>query len=185
MTPVVNEIYRHFKGNSYKVIAIAKHSETREQMVVYQALYGDYDIYVRPYESFVSKVDKEKYPDASQEYRFEPITSVGVVAQPVTPDSDSVKEDNVTDGAKSGEGSADALLKPLVVQFLDSDSLDEKKNILVRLHDTIEQDDITIMATTMDIDIDEELDVEARYRQLMTCLDTKSRFETSRLRSGM
>ncbi len=40
--------YRHFKGNEYRVLAIARHSETLEPMVVYQALYGDNDIWVRP-----------------------------------------------------------------------------------------------------------------------------------------
>ena len=41
-------IYRHYKGNLYKVLDTATHSETLEKMVVYQALYGDYDIWVRP-----------------------------------------------------------------------------------------------------------------------------------------
>lgn len=71
MKVLENRIYRHFKGNTYKVLCVAMHTETHEKMVVYQALYGDYKYFVRPYEMFVSKVDRDKYPDVKQEYRFE------------------------------------------------------------------------------------------------------------------
>ena len=63
--------YRHFKGREYEVIDMAIHSETREMFVVYKALYGDFKTFIRPYDMFMSKVDKEKYPDIKQKYRFE------------------------------------------------------------------------------------------------------------------
>lgn len=71
MEILVNRVYRHFKGDYYIVTGIATNSETREKMVIYRSLYDNGELYVRPYDMFASKVDKAKYPDAKQEYRFE------------------------------------------------------------------------------------------------------------------
>ena len=67
----INGVYKHFKGDLYIVLGIATHSETAQKHVVYRALYGDNELYIRPLEMFLEKVDKLKYPNATQEYRFE------------------------------------------------------------------------------------------------------------------
>ena len=214
-----NEIYRHFKGNLYKVICIAKDSETLEDMVVYQGLYGNYDIYVRPLDNFESKVDINKYPEAGQANRFElvsPIanvspqlsaTEVNSVQAKVKATEEGVaavskeevkiggnaKEDAdvayVSDDENAGLGVDDLrpnesmpLLKPGVEEFLDADNVIDKANILENIKNIIDQDDVTIMASVMDIEIDESLPLGERIRQLMHCLDTRGRFETNRLR---
>ena len=70
MDLVVGGIYKHFKGNRVLIVAIAKNTETLEKMVVYKDLDTD-EYWVRPYIMFVSKVDKNKYPNEKQEFRFE------------------------------------------------------------------------------------------------------------------
>ena len=152
MEPKIGSVYRHFKGNLYEVKAIALHSETGEKMVVYQALYGEGDTYVRPYDSFVSKVDKVKYPDADQEYRFE---------------------------EQKAQDSPD--IDPMVMHFLETEDFEEKFTILGGLHHRITKDQIAIMAMSLDVTI-EDSEVEDMYRQLKTCVDTRRRFETTRLR---
>ena len=67
----IHGVYRHFKGDFYLVEDIAYYSETKEKMVLYRALYGDGRLWCRPCDMFLEEVDHVKYPDVSQQYRFE------------------------------------------------------------------------------------------------------------------
>lgn len=67
----INGIYKHFKGDYYLLVDVAKHSETGEDYAVYRKLYEDCALWVRPLEMFLEEVDHEKYPEVEQEYRFQ------------------------------------------------------------------------------------------------------------------
>ena len=67
----LKRVYRHFKGGLYRVEGVAKHSETLEEYVVYRKLSDDGSLWIRPKDMFLEPVDRSKYPDADQEYRFE------------------------------------------------------------------------------------------------------------------
>ena len=56
---------------TYEIVGVAVHTETREEMMVYRALYGDKGMFARPLEMFLGEVDREKYPEIEQRYRFE------------------------------------------------------------------------------------------------------------------
>ena len=69
---IVGKVYKHFKGNMYKVIDIVNASnDINKKVVIYQAQYGDKLKWARDYDEFNSFVDKTKYPNAEQKYRFE------------------------------------------------------------------------------------------------------------------
>jgi hypothetical protein len=68
------KLFRHFKGDLYLLLDIALHTETKETLVIYKALYGNAAVYARPITLFISEVDREKYPDVAQTYRFELLT---------------------------------------------------------------------------------------------------------------
>ena len=125
--PVVGETYRHFKNKNYKIIAIAHHSETGEELVIYQALYGDRMVCARPLDMFVSEVDHEKYPEVKQKYRFEKIEN------PVT----------------------EMTIEERMMKFFDEDSLEGKYQILLTMREEVTDLMIDNMAVVLDIVIED------------------------------
>ena len=185
--PRPHEIYKHFKGNLYQITAVAQHTETDEMLVVYQAMYGDFQTYARPLEMFLSEVDREKYPDVKQKYRFElqsenidrqkqreAATDAGKPAD----DKDTVE---TTDARNSGEPAEQLDLDPQVLEFLDADTYEDRLNILSGLHHRITDDMITTMAVACDIEVPEG-ETETRYASLKSCLMVLEKFECNRLR---
>lgn len=200
--PKPHEIYKHFKGNLYQIITVAEHTETGQQLVIYQAMYGDFKTYARDLEMFTDRVDREKYPDAAQEFRFElqgadsgrqkrecapqpqAAQKTAVVFEPPTgasePAAVAQKTPSVSEPSAGARTPEDPGLDPMLEEFLDSDSYEEKLNILTGLHHRITQEMITTMALANDIEV-EEGDLEERYLQLKTCLVTLEKYECKRL----
>ncbi|MBQ8592476.1 MAG: DUF1653 domain-containing protein [Lachnospiraceae bacterium] len=203
--PKPNEIYKHFKGNLYKIITMALDSETGADVVVYQALYGDYKVYVRELDMFMSKVDREKYPLVTQEYRFE--LQTGIIGQPVVVEQ-KVQEERVQEQSQQiesimGQDSVDTIevsanttseaeseleteslediLDSMLIEFLEADTYEAKLNILVGLHHKVTDDMINTMAASLDVEVNEE-ELENRYEELKACLLTFEKYECNRLR---
>ena len=72
MIPCAGDVYRHFKGDYYVIVGVAMNTETEEYLVIYKKE-GDFKLWARPLDMFLSKVDHEKYPEVEQQYRFEKI----------------------------------------------------------------------------------------------------------------
>lgn len=194
--PRPQEFYRHFKNKLYQIITVAKHSETGEELVIYQALYGNYEVYARPLSMFLSEVDSKKYPDSIQKYRFQKVylgtekpkkeaDGQGKAFQQETvksSQSEKTKNDNQKNSIQSSETKSDEELpNPDLLEFLDADTMEQKKRILIGMRNRITDRLIDDIAASLDVAIGKG-EVDERYKSLMVCVDTLERFEVNRLR---
>lgn len=185
--PRPQEIYRHFKGNIYQIITLARHSEDGGKMVVYQQMYEPFEVYVRPLEMFMSRIDTRKYPNEKQVYRFEKMEIMEEDTQKIA--QETVVQRKVSDAGQQSQEPApqnteavdDFELDAGLVDFLDADSYEKKLQILSSLHPRITDAMIDTMAVSLDTEV-KEGDIEARYNEIKNCLLTMERFECNRLR---
>lgn len=199
--PQPGERYRHFKNKLYQVITIATHSETKEELVIYQALYGDFAIYARPLAMFMSEVDHEKYPDIQQKYRFEKVErnsnlekelnqnnlnlNLSKNSKTENPAMETEIEIEISNEQDSISVETKEEILPdktkILLEFLDCESYEEKLEYLRNTRKYIDDKMLNNISFALDIVI-EEGELEDRIRSLENCLKTLRKFECNRLR---
>ena len=187
--PVVGETYRHFKNKNYKIIAIAHHSETGEELVIYQALYGDFQVYARPLHMFMSELDREKYSDVKQRERFELVRTANEIAmeemQEPVQTSQAVNEiiaEPVQETAPQPEVNPQAAqLDAGLEEFLDADSFEERLRIFTGMQHRLTDDMINIMAISLDTEVPEG-ELGDRIASLKNFLLMQVKYECNRIR---
>lgn len=170
---VIGGFYRHFKDKLYQVKGTAIHSETKEKMVIYQGLYGSYEMYVRPYDMFLSEVDHIKYPDVVQKYRFELID----IKTGKSLEADYEENNQNMESEKLEESEQDSKL----IRFLDAYDYKEKLDILTSMRGELNDGLIDIMAESIEVAVPEG-DITDRYNSLRKCLMAHTKYEGLRLR---
>ena len=199
--PLPGEKYLHFKNKLYQVIAVAKHSETMEPYVVYQALYGDFGVYIRPYDMFVSEVDHEKYPEVTQKYRFayvdhtknETLRTERAEHKKIPVNQNVEQQENVPDVTAAvstaelqeqnmvqRESDVEEQIDPWLLRFLDTDTMDEKYQIVCDIKNDITDRLIDDLAVAVDVVIPEGK-LSDRYEQLKYCIRTRQKYEQTSL----
>ncbi len=188
---VIGGFYRHFKDKLYQVKGTAIHSETKEKMVIYQGLYGSYEMYVRPYDMFLSEVDHIKYPDVVQKYRFELIDiktgkSLEADSEENNQNMESEKSEELeeleeSEESEKSEESEESEQDSKLIRFLDAYDYKEKLDILTSMRGELNDGLIDIMAESIEVAVPEG-DITDRYNSLRKCLMAHTKYEGLRLR---
>lgn len=183
--PKPYEVYRHFKGNLYQIVAVALDSEDGSKQVVYQQLYSPFLVYVRPYDMFLSEVDHDKYPEVTQKYRFEKVELLkknendavagNAEVQAIIEQQEMIAQEMPKDSEDSEE------LNPKLLEFLDASTFAARLRVLESMKNEITHEIINTISAALELKI-EDGDLEHRYEDLKDCLAVYEKYECNRLR---
>lgn len=192
--PKANEIYKHFKGNMYQIVDIAIDSETGSELVIYRALYAPFTTYARELSMFMSKVDRDKYPSATQEYRFELVVFDDATKnrrEAITPNTsttsttsnseetpvrvNSVNENRAVETVD--ERAAKSGISPVLLRFLETEGVAAQIECLTEIREQLTPEIMTSIEFSIGMEEAQRGDVYERYRGVKNYLDLKRKYE--------
>lgn len=198
-TPVAGQIYKHFKGNLYKVLAVAVHTESEEKLVVYQSVDNPDRVFARPLEMFMSDIDRFRYPLIRAKYRFTLVSEPEEETNGEETKEEEIKEETLNEDTKeedvkdeeteeqSDDDSAvykdngELVIDPYVERVLDEKEFSKKIEFFEMLRGKCTEDMLTTIAISLDIQL-QEGSIEDKYSQILRTLKMHEKYETSRLR---
>lgn len=172
--PRQGEIYRHFKNKLYQIVGIARHSETGEELVIYQALYGDFGLYARPLDMFMSPVDRAKYPDAPQKYRFERVDRRELAGGEAAGPGER--------GLRAEEAAGERPVNPDLMEFLEAGDLAGRLAALRKLEKSASQGDVDCLGAVLETDPGAG-SIRERLENIRKFLGIHGKYDGSRLRA--
>ena len=207
--PVAGEFYRHFKGNIYQIKSIATDSETGKKIVVYQAMYPPFGMWVRSLDMFMSETDHQKYPECNQQFRFEKVVfdsqgnvhgaeneklpenavienvSEKIIGDSMEDISDEELKKIIINGQlekiPEGQISEDEISQRGFMMILDAESYHEKYQLFEGLEKYLDERLLSNIAVSFDIVLEDGTEKE-HYDTILANLQTWDRFEDRRMR---
>lgn len=206
--PKPGEFYRHFKGNLYQILAVAIHTETEEPLVIYQALYGDFQIFARPLAMFqdiaengkkrfvktvIGKNIEDEHKDSpksqsEEDYRgknrkqTDEITREINKNQSKNQNQDKNRNQNKNQDKNQNQNkNQDKDLYEQMEKFYDADSYEEKLSCLLPLRGKLNDIMLMNIAVSLDIAVPEG-SIEDQFQSIISCLKTMKKYQRSRLR---
>lgn len=186
-------IYRHFKGNRYEIVTLARDCEDGSIQVVYKALYPPYDVFVRPYSQFVEELNPAVYPNATQKYRFEKEAGDNVAVGkrqfvgnlPGLEEEPSAPE-GVVENARpvleyEERHQPEGQIEPGLERFLNCEKHEDRIEVLKELEGKITDRMFALMFASLDFPMPAG-NAEEKYKTLLKRLQIMDEFDGKRAR---